>query len=215
MFRPRELSLCIVVAVIGLATAAPARAASPSASRWTVRGFGLDLAIADNVLRQDASVFTVSDGNGYGLELEFLVNRRLGLEGTVLFADLDTELIVDTGTLLALDTGETAFESYTVGVNYHLTPDARVDLVLGGFAGLSYFDDVIFFAGSALSEKRVWDDDLGFGLKLAVDVPLRRGGPWRLTASVRYLLTVMEGEVAGQDLDVDPLITSIGLGYSF
>ena len=211
-----RLTAAVAVAIVsGGWLTTPAVAASPPEARWSVRAYALRVFPNDMALRTGDQVLTVADGNGLGLELEYLLNARIGFEATAVIADLEGGLLLDTGGMTLRDRGEIAFESFTLGANYHLTPDSWVDVSVGAFGGLSYFDDVIFFAGSVQQEKRVWDDDLGFGLKLAAAVPLRRGGPWRLVAGVRYLQTLMEGEVAGQDLDADPLIAYVGIGYSF
>ena len=39
--------------------------------------------------------------------------------------------------------------------------------------------------------------------------------PWFLSADLRYLSTLMESEIQGQDLDFDPLILAIGVGVRF
>ena len=77
------------------------------------------------------------------------------------------------------------------------------------------FDDVIFLTAAARPEKLTFDDDHGLGAKLGVDVPLRSGSRWFLSAEACFLVTIMESEVAGQDLDFDPLIVSLGVSFRF
>ena len=214
--KNRWLAVGVSLAILGGGwLVAPALAVSPPDSRWSLRAYALQMSPNGTALRTGDQVLTVSDGDGFGIEIEYLLNARIGFEATAVIADLEGGLIPEVGGPTERDVRDIATESFTLGANYHLTPDARVDVSVGAFGGLSYFDDVIFFAGSGLDEKRVWDDDLGFGLKIAAAVPLRRGGPWRLFAGVRYLRTLMEGEVAGQDLNVDPVIAFVGIDYSF
>ena len=48
-----------------------------------------------------------------------------------------------------------------------------------------------------------------------IDRPLKQKGGWSFTAELRYLLTIMESEGASEDLDLDPVIPSIGIAYRF
>ena len=59
------------------------------------------------------------------------------------------------------------------------------------------------------------DDDYGFGAKAALDVPFGRERAWRFLSDLRYLVTILESEVPGQDLELSPLILSAGVGYRF
>ena len=103
-----------------------------------------------------------------------------------------------------------------VASNYHFAPGKRADLYAGVWGGFSYYDDIIFsFPGEDFDEILRFDDDLGFGVKLGVDVPFKRNSRWIFTSEARYLTTILEGEIAGQDLDVDPLMLSLGVGYRF
>jgi outer membrane protein W len=40
------------------------------------------------------------------------------------------------------------------------------------------------------------------------------GSPWTLSVEGRYMLLIMESETVG-DVDVDPAVLSIGIGYRF
>jgi len=82
---------------------------------------------------------------------------------------------------------------------------------------MATFDGVIFLTEEGLREKRPFDDDTGFGLKLGVDVALGAESRWSFNAEVRYLLVLMEAESdsGGRDLDLNPLIGSIGIGFLF
>ena len=65
------------------------------------------------------------------------------------------------------------------------------------------------------AHKLSFDDDLGFGLRAGVDVPIGHGGSWIVSAGLRYLKAILESDGTGEDLDLDPLMVSIGVGYRF
>ena len=194
-------------------------------SRWTVRGFGLWLSssgddvvvvkVGPEPMTEERTTHSISDGSGFGLELEYSVKPKIGVEFTALFGDYDTDLKLQTGGIALMDSDDIGFKAFFLGVNYHFTPDSRADFFVGAFAGLSYYDDIVFFTEVGRSEKLTFDDDLGFGLKAGIDTPLRRGGPWIFSAEFRYLDTILESEIPGGDLDLNPLMLSIGLGYRF
>lgn len=166
-------------------------------------------------LADERTRFSVSDGSGYGLDLEYRLMRKLGLEVAALAGDLDSEFRLDGEGLSLTDSGTIGVEAFTVGLNYHLTPGKRVDLFVGAFAAILFFDDIIFLTEAGRREKLAFDDDTGLGIRLGIDVPLGADGSWRSSAGVRYFDAIMESEVAGQDLDADPFVPSIGVGYRF
>ena len=82
---------------------------------------------------------------------------------------------------------------------------------------MSTFDGVTFLTEAGRREKRPFDDDVGFGLHIGVDLPLGSSKRWTIGARVRYLLVIMEAESAsgGRDFELDPIVPSIGIGYRF
>ena len=95
---------------------------------------------------------------------------------------------------------ELRYRQLTAGLNFHLTPNRRVDLFLGPLVGF------VGYGGD-------FDDDLAWGVNLGVDVPL----PWRwyFTGGARYLKSSAEAPASGLDLEVDPIILSAGLSIRF
>lgn len=205
-----------------LLAVAPLGAQELRPSRWTVRSYALALLPDDGEVRGAGSPaagertrFSLGDGGGLGLELEYRPRRRWGFEAAALFSDLDAEYAVELSGLNRSTTRELGVRLFTLGANYHLRRERRFELHVGGFAALGYFDDLNFTTATGRRQKFTFDDDLGFGVKLGLDAPLFLQGRWRLHAALRYLVTILESEVAGQDLDIDPLIPSIGVGYRF
>lgn len=219
--RPTGLMICLGLFCL----AAPPLTAQTDDSRWTLRGYGLGwLGVddqvtvtrsADELRAEERTTHSVSDGSGFGLALEYRVTRKLGAELGVLFSDLDTDFRFESGATSLTDSDQIGVYTVTVGLSYHFAPGRRTDVFLGAFVGQSNFDDVIFLTEAGRRRTLAFDDDYGIGLKVGIDVPFRQGSHWGFTAEVRYLSTILESEAAGGDLDLDPLIPSIGISYRF
>lgn len=216
----------LVGLAVWLLLAAHLTAAGPVAaqSHWTLRAHGaVWTQISDQVTvtrdsaagTPESGVHSISDGSSAGVGLEYRVTPRLGIELGFLVGRLDTEF--RSGTAAGTVTDSDAFDTYatTLGLLYHFRPDSPTDLYLGVFSQQLNFSDVTFQTAAGSSRKLTFDDDYGIGIKLGFDRPFRRQSSWLFSADVRYVLTLLEAEVAGEDLDVDPLILSVGVGYRF
>ena len=218
----KTLAVCLLCLA---AAAAGTPLLAEDGSRWVLRGYGLWLSPAgDEVLvvrtgpggAPERTTHSITeDGTGLGLALEFLWTPRLGVELGALAAELDTDFRLETGGTSLTDTETMGITAYTLGVNWHLRPGRRVEASLGAWTALSFYDDVIFLTEAGRREKVFVDDDYGFGAKAALDVPFGRERAWRFSSELRYLVTILESEVSGQDLDLSPLILAAGVGYRF
>ncbi len=162
-------------------------------------------------------------GEGFGVSLERLINRRMGVELGVLAAGLDVDLMRDIDDAWETVEDDTDFMPITLGLNFHLTPDSKVDFYLGPLVALVQYDD---FDVRVLGEhvEADIDDDFTFGAQVGIDLPV--GSRWAFTAGVRYLDTEAEFENAGfgggggeddneLELAVDPLIFTAGVAFRF
>ena len=60
------------------------------------------------------------------------------------------------------------------------------------------------------------DDDFGFGFRAGVDVPIRNDSPWIVSVGVRFVSVILETEAKqARDLDLDPTLATMGIGYRF
>ncbi len=219
--RRRRLAAHASIAVTLLSFASlPLQAAA--GDRWIVRAHGLilstsgDPAVAPRETAEGIEQISheVGNGSGFGLSLEFLINGTYGEEIGIYDGDLDSDLSIDNGSQIRLDSADTGWEIYTLGCNYHFTPSPRIGVSLGAFAAITFFDDTFFFTGGG-SEKLTFDDDYGIGLKVGLDIPLGANSGWLLTAEGRYLSTILETEGLTRDIEINPLILAAGVGYRF
>ncbi len=216
----RRVPTAIVILVVVLSST-PLLAAEPEDNRWTVRLYGAGLYPSGSDVRNEIAAglatFGVSSGTGFGVDLAYRLSSAISLEVGYLVGDFEADFTLDTGAGQLTDTEDIAMDTLSLGVNYHFTPESRADLHAGVLVAMSTFDGVIFLTEEGLREKRPFDDDVGFGLGIGVDIPFGASSRWSFNARIRYLIVIMEAESAsgGRDLDLDPLIPSIGIGYRF
>ena len=215
----RPTTTLAALALVSLAFASSPAAAQEA--RWTLRGFAhwLDSAEESVVVPGGAAggeaVFSTSSGSGFGFDVEYRLGRRLGLGLTGLIGDLDTELAVGgpgPGTMVGEDFD---LEMLLLDLAYHFRPDARADVYAGPVVGMVYGGDVVYELDRGDTATLRFDDDFGFGLQAGIDVRIREDGPWIVSAAVRWVKAILENEVPGGDLDLDPLVGSVGFGYRF
>lgn len=155
-------------------------------------------------------------GGGIGVGLEYHVNDRVGLEGELQYVTLDSGFIIDLGE--AWEMGNDDMETYAlfVGPNFHLTPNRRSDFYVGPFVALVSVDDPEFRL-FGVDETVNFGSEVGFGLKLGLDVPFGPSTPWAFHIGARYLDLSLSGDSRRVPVDVslDPLIGTVGLSYSW
>jgi hypothetical protein len=156
----------------------------------------------------------MDSGWGFGLNGEFLVMPALGIVFGLDWVNLDSSLMVDLDDLWETDTGDIGMRLWNLGLNYHFTPEKRVDFFAGVFIGLAQYDSNTY---NALGEswKLDFDDDTAFGLNVGIDVPFKEGSPWIFTGALRYMWSDVSSDGDVHELNVDPFALSAGIGYRF
>ncbi len=203
----------------------------PPDSRWVFRLFGARPDPASDssytsVFRpngvNERSDLRLDAGIGFGLGLEYLASRRVGVELSAIFADLDSQLMFDLDELWETDTADLGITMITLGLNYHLTPDRRVDFFVGPLIGLVQYDSASYRVLGETVRHNFGDDDFTWGLNFGLDFPFKPDSRWGLTAGLRYLdSSADEGDdddnATGQErsLDVNPLTLMAGIAYRF
>ena len=212
----------------------PGRTRTAGAGSWILRGFGFagnggDRVRFDTVGPTDGienQSVALDAGDGIGLGLEYLVNPRIGIEGAVLYGEADGNLNHDRDEVFPIervwaeDDDDVSFRLYTVGVNFHLTPDRRADLYIGPFLGFSQYSDGRFDVPGRWIDV-AFDDDFGVGAQIGVDILFKEGGRWGFNSALRYLQSSVEVDnlrsavFDDRELDLDPLFFSAGLSFRF
>ncbi|MEM7350028.1 MAG: outer membrane beta-barrel protein [Acidobacteriota bacterium] len=190
-------------------------------SAWTARFFGLKLnpddeSIFASSLRpngvSERTKVALDGGEGGGVGLEYHFNPRVGLEGSVLFAQLGSKFILDLDNDWEQDEDDSSFLAFVIGPNFHLTPDKRVDFYIGPFIGIVDIDDATY---NALGEthRRSFDADTVIGLQLGLDIPFGDAG-WAFHLGGRYMDLSVEVD-NGPEIGADPLLFEAGFAYKF
>ncbi len=195
---------------------------------WKIRGF---LIASDG----DAGQFTVVDtapggtlalgqaeertdlktsaGGGVGLNVEYRANDRIGIEGGLLYWELDSMLSFDSATEWLMAGDSTNVLTITAGLNFHLTPNQKVDFYIGPYIGMALIDNASFaLGGSVGTVSGNTDDEFVWGGQIGLDIPFGGSG-WAFHLGARYMDLGVGGD--GVDLDIDPLMGTAGLAYSF
>ncbi len=195
-------------------------------SKWVVRGLGSysgtrsDSSPVITTLPPPLGVESISQsvagGPGFGFGVEYRWNERFGIEAAVFLTSHDVDMVIsnDLGTFTATDS--TSFRTFTFGANYYFETQGRIQWSLGGFVPLMFADSTHhLFPDLNRTEGRTYDQDYGAGIKGGMHWSFAPGNPWTLSIEGRYLfLLTMESESTG-DIDVDPVVLSIGIGYRF
>lgn len=155
---------------------------------------------------------------GYSLGLEYRFSRRVGLELGYIAADPELEITITeslSGERFRLRSG-TGFSPLTLGLNLHLTPNARVDLSFQPMLAYVTYDDLRFTLGTASAEIES-EDELAAGVRLGLDIPFGEAG-WSIYTAVSYFDTELETrdeEGERDDFGFDPLLATVGVGHRF
>lgn len=195
-------------------------------AKWIIRGGGVYAATASDEsvsivslappLNQEHRTLSISDGPGLNIGLEYLLNERVGLEIAFLVTSHDADVVMtnDLGTFTATDS--LGLRTFTFGANYHFSTKGRPRWSVGGYLAETFSDDVTLnFPGLGRTETLAFDQDYGLGLKAGMDLPFAPGGPWTLSVEGRYLFTILESEAGDSDLDLNPIVLSLNVGYRF
>lgn len=204
----------------------PAASAFAQESKWVVQGHAAYFSTATD----DSAVVTtqppplgdesisqsVSSGPGAGFAVEYRWSEHIGIEAAAFLSFHDTDMTIsnDLGTFTATD--ETRFRLFTLGINYYFETDGGRRWSLGGFVPRMFTDGTDHvFPELNRSEGRAYDQDYGLGIKGGMDWSFASDSPWTLSVEGWYMpQLIMESETIG-DVDVDPLVVSIGIGYRF
>ncbi len=193
-----------------------------SVARWTLRPFlaylhpssdaFVETSTQDGVPRSSHDTF--DDGFGAGISAEYHFSDQLGLEAALIFANLDSEYMLDIGEQWETAEDDVSFTSLTIGPNFHLTPDKRADLYIGAFVGVVDLGSVSY---SALGEtqSRSFDDDFVIGAQIGIDVPFSQASLWDFHAGLLYMDLTAEDTLSNAKIDVDPLIFTLGIARHF
>lgn len=154
--------------------------------------------------RLDGLDLKVTNDTTPELDLEYFFTRNISSE---LILGITKHDITSQGDII----GSTWLLPPTLTVKYHLLPDNTISPYVG--AGVCY---VIPFQDK-LNGVSDFDIDSSFGWAAQVGVDVALGGGWYANADLKYLNVETEMRIAATkyDLDLNPLVGGLGVGYRF
>ena len=220
----RNMTLAAAVAVMTLATGAATGASAQTANDWQVARKGdwiVTGRITDVSSGADDSIFT-SGGVDTGLNVDVGNSTMPTLGFTYFLTDnISVEAILGTtqheiraqGGATDVAVHETWVVPPVVTLQYRPAPEARVSPYVG--AGINY---MLFYSGEDKNGFTVdLEDGFGYALQAGADVALT--GPWTLNVDVKKVWFDTEATINGgaltSDVNLDPLVVSVGIGRKF
>jgi outer membrane protein len=220
----RNMTLAAAVAVMTLATGAATGASAQTANDWQVARKGdwiVTGRITDVSSGADDSIFT-SAGVDTGLNVDVGNSTMPTLGFTYFLTDnLSVEAILGAtqheiraqGGATDVAVHETWVLPPVVTLQYRPMPEARVSPYVG--AGLNY---MLFFEGQDKNGFTVdLEDGFGYALQAGADVAIT--GPWTLNVDVKKVwfdtTATINGGALTSDVNLDPLVVSVGFGRKF
>jgi outer membrane protein len=218
------MTLAAAVAVMTLATGTATGASAQIANDWQVARKGdwiVTGRITDVSSGADDSIFT-SAGVDTGLNVDVGNSIMPTLGFTYFLTDnISVEAILGTtqheiraqGGATDVAVHETWVLPPVVTLQYRPAPEARVSPYVG--AGINY---MLFYSGEDKNGFTVdLEDGFGYALQAGADVALT--GPWTLNVDVKKVWFDTEATINGgaltSDVNLDPLVVSVGVGRKF
>lgn len=147
-------------------------------------------------------------GLSFGYEHVFL--NRIGLDINLSYSKHDLVLSGDeTSTFGDIN----HLIPLIAGLNYHFLRNRFVDFYFGPFAGYVFYGKIDLADSNTVTTSI--QNDFAFGAVLGLDVSLTGKG-FMFSSALKYLQTTAEAGFPGFDeLDIDPWVIQLGLGYRF
>ena len=196
--------------------------------KWRIRGFyvktwpSTDSYQTESVIGDQPIIneLSVDSGQGFELDIGYMLNRKLELVLTGIFTDLEGTFVagIEPGEESDRVTDNNTVDFYTInlGANYHFTPDSRVDFYLGAFMGVFSYDSVKFNLPVIDEQISInFDDQFSYGLNAGIDIPFTQDGPLFAAVAVKYLISDLKEDGGPREIAIDPIIGSIGIGFRF
>lgn len=229
MTRTRLFVAATVLALVAFAGSAGHAQESP----WSIRLNGTWTLPDTPYIEQgpQAVRLNMTTGETFGLALsgEYRFSDRFGLEvGVQAFNDsgIVIKLRDPAGGVIGdgLDghpEDDMRFTLLDAALNIYIV-SGPMDLYIGPVVGYFYNTDLVVRATPFLVPAHIGvDGSATFGAVLGLDAEFA-DSPWFLTASLKYLqasfdyqLSELESVTSSQDIDFDPFIIRLGLGYRF
>ncbi len=200
-----------------------ASASAETDTGWQIRFYAAAIDMDDGSGasgRYGGSSFDFDVGAGVGFNAEYRFTPRLGVDlGILSGAGVDIETAwVPAGNPGWVTSETLTFTPLTVGLDIHLTPDARVDFYACPLVALVQYGGLAVRSGpTGVRTEWDFDEDFAVGASLGLGVPFSRNR-WSFQTSLTYLESSVDGGSSNGlriDGDYDSTIFGFGFGYRF
>lgn len=181
------------------------------------------LALNGNAATWPGSEAEVDDDTQLGITLTYMIKEHWGI-GLLAATPFDHDIKADLGNGTKLDAGSTKHLPPTVTLQYFpMAADSKFQPYIG--AGINYtnfFDeDVDSELEGVLGHGSLeLDDSWGYAFQIGADYQINEH--WLVNASIWYLdidtdakFKFDSGDVIKADVDIDPMVYMVGVGYKF
>lgn len=193
--------------------------------RWAIRGFLAAIKANSNsawqrtnagTTSEELSSLTVDDGWGIGASAEYRFSDLMGLEGALIFGELESKFRYSRFAGSDSDSDKMGMKALTFGPNFHLIRGSKADFYVGPFAAYMQMDDASFNVLGA-NRKRGYSNELGYGAQLGLDYGFGPCTPWALHFGLRYIDPKfdVDGGDGNPSITVTPLLFEAGFAYRF
>lgn len=230
----RILSMTALVS----ATALSIQAQAYEAGDWVVRLGATQVAPAEDssLLALDGAALTsplngrvgLDNDTQLGLTVEYMINQNWGIELLAATPFSHTASVTDGEALQGLNVADVKHLPPTLSAVYHFNMDSKFQPYVG--VGINYtvfFDEDLTsradatFASVGLTGGDI-ELDSSWGVALQIGADYHLNDRWLLNASVRWVdiettakIKFDNGSVIKSDIDVDPYVYTLSVGYKF
>ena len=200
----RKLILVITATVLSLIT----MGAHAAQGDWLLRFGAANVdpsAGSTGVVPDDA--IDVDDGTAAFINGTYMIRDNIGIE-LLAATPFSHDIILEGAGKIA----ETDHLPPTLSVQYHFSPESKVRPYVGaGLNWTTFFDE----EATAVINDISLDDSFGWAVQAGIDVDINE--KWFFNADIRKIdiETTAETDIGNIDVDIDPVVISLGVGLRF
>ncbi|MEZ5528588.1 MAG: OmpW family outer membrane protein [Porticoccaceae bacterium] len=182
------------------------------------------LALNGNPAQWPGSEAEVDDDTQLGITFTYMINEHWGV-GLLAATPFEHDIEADLGNGTKLDAGSTKHLPPTLTLQYFpMAADSKFQPYVG--AGINYTnffqEDVDSELETALGGHASMELDDSWGVAFQVGMDYMLDEHWLINASIWYLdidtdakIKSVSGNVVKTDVDIDPMVYMVGIGYKF
>ncbi|MDO8289654.1 MAG: OmpW family protein [Parvibaculum sp.] len=216
--KMKKVSVLTVAALLGSVGLSAAQAADAgfvpkSAGDFVVRARGIYVAPDESSsLSVAGGDVSVSNETVPEVDFSYFLTDNIALE---LIAATNRHEVNGAGTLSGTSLGKVSLLPPTLTLQYHLMPKQRFSPYVGAGLNYTFFYNEDAPGGGITSVN--YENNVGYALQAGVDYAI--SGPWSVNVDVKKIflstdVSVNGGAVTGE-VDLDPWIVGVGIGYRF